>query len=69
MQEDLNRKIAYWRQRSAEGQLTVEEMKEAIIALRGGRVSAAIASGNSRAKKSPVIVQDSDDLLNELRGE
>lgn len=69
-QDELNSKIARWREKSLDGSLTLEEMKEAIVALRGGRVSAAIASGTSRAKKAAaaVPVQDSDDLLDELRG-
>ena len=67
-QAELNSKIAVWREKQAAGTLTLEEMKEAIQALRGGRVSAAIASSVSKAKKAPVVIPASDDLLDELRG-
>lgn len=65
-QAELNSKIAGWRQKAVEGTLSIEEMKEAIQALRGGRVSAAISSEKSKAKKAPVVVQSADDLLGEL---
>ena len=52
-QAELNSKIATWRQKAADGTLSLEEMKEAIQALRGGRVSAAVASEKSKAKKAP----------------
>ena len=68
MTPELNAKVAEWRQKSVEGTLSLEDMKEAIQALRGGRVSAAIASSTSRAKKAPIVVQSADDLLGELEG-
>lgn len=66
MTPELNAKIAIWRQKQAEGTLTLDEMREAIIALRGGRVSASIASATSKAKKAPVVAPSADDLLSEL---
>ena len=68
MTPELNQKVAEWRQKSVDGTLSLEDMKEAIQALRGGRVSAAIASAGSKAKKAPMVVQSADDLLGELDG-
>ena len=69
-------KIQFWRQKAAEGTLTKEDMKEAIVALRQGRVSAAHASEKSRATKASGTTTsrtaktktsvDVDDLLGEL---
>jgi hypothetical protein len=62
---ELQTKIQLWRQKSLDGTLTREEMKEAIEALREGRMQAAVtsAASKSRAKKAPV---NSEDLLGEL---
>jgi hypothetical protein len=66
MTPEINAKVAIWRQRAIDGTLTLEEMKEAILVLRGGRVSAAATSESSRRKKAKVEVPSADDLLNEL---
>jgi hypothetical protein len=63
---ELQAKIAIWRQKAIDGTLTVEEMKEAILALRAGRVSAAHASENSKRKAAKVAIPSADDLLAEL---
>lgn len=69
---ELQSKIAIWREKAIDGTITVEEMKEAVIALRAGRVSAAHASEGARAKKAatgkPTLSLDADDLLAELGG-
>lgn len=58
-------KIAIWRQKAADGTLSVEEMRGAIQLLRGPRASAATTSANarSRARKE---VKSAEDLLGEL---
>lgn len=65
---ELQSKIAGWRLRAAEGTLTIEEMKEAIIHLRAGRMNAAAAAAATKrasgAKKT--VIANSDDLLSEL---
>jgi len=66
MTPEINQKVAEWRQKQADGTLTPEEMKEAIQLLRGGRMSAAIASATSKSKKAPMVVPSADDLLSEL---
>lgn len=60
-------KVQLWRQKSREGTLTPEELREAIIFLRQDRVTAAATSEKSRAKKAKPAA-NSDDLLNELEG-
>ena len=65
---ELQSKIAAWRLRAAEGTLTLDEMKEAIVHLRAGRLSAATAAAvtkrSSGAKRT--VIANSDDLLSEL---
>lgn len=64
--EDLSAKIQLWRQKAKDNTLTPEEMREAIKALRAGRLAAAgSASGGKKAHvaKAPV---DGDALLSEL---
>jgi len=69
---ELQAKISGWRLKAAEGTLTLEEMKEAIIYLRAGRMSAAASANTARrasaagAKKT--VISNSDDLLSELEG-
>lgn len=64
----LAARIAEWNQRAIAGTLTREEMKEAIILMRQGRVSAAVASEKSKASKSKAPPPDADDMLAELMG-
>lgn len=63
---ELQSKLALWRLRAAEGTITREEMREAILHLRADRLSAADASAKSKSKaraKGPV---DVDSLLDSL---
>ena len=61
-------KIAAWRQKAAEGTLTIEDCKEYVIVLRGGRRSAAEASEASRRTKARKVVKSAEEMLNELTG-
>ena len=63
---ELQQKIAVWRQKSAEGTLTLEDMKEAIIHLRAGRVNAANASAASKRKKAITEIPSAADMLSDL---
>lgn len=64
MTMDLNARIAEWRQKSREGTLSEEDLQEAVIALRQGRVAAAERSKTGRKRVAKDI--NTDDLLNEL---
>lgn len=66
MTPEMMGKIAVWRQKALDNTLTLDEMKEAIKALRGDRVGASIASEKSRTKKAPKMQVSADDLLAEL---
>ena len=62
---EMQLKLAGWREKARRGELTQEEMREAISALREDRsraVSAGVATKTRTAKK----VVNSDDLLAEL---
>ena len=62
---ELQSKITLWRQRAGDGTITLEEMKEAILALRQGRKNALAAALASKSKaKKPV--RNVDDMLAEL---
>lgn len=69
---ELQSKISSWRLRAAAGELTIEEMREAVIYLRQGRLSAANAAAATKkasaagAKRSVAPAQE--DLLAELEG-
>ena len=63
---ELQQKIAAWRLRATEGTLTLEDMREAIIALRAGRVAAANASATAKRKKAIVEIPHALDMLNEI---
>lgn len=61
----LQSQIIEWRRKSLSGDITLDEMKLAIIALRSNRRAAAEASASSGKKKTKVPV-NTDDLLSEL---
>lgn len=62
---DLQAKIASWRLKAAEGTLSIEEMKEGIIYLRAGRVTAAAAAKSGKKKTA---AEPAEDMLSELDG-
>jgi hypothetical protein len=63
---ELLAKIASWRAKALANTLTPDEMAEAIIALRAGRVGAQIASDASRRKRAKTEIPSADDLLDQL---
>jgi len=68
---ELQNQIAIWRQKAAANTLSIEEMREAIAALRGSRKSASEASAASKAKpraSSRGPSRSADDLLKDLEG-
>ena len=65
---ELQAKIATWRLRVADGTITQDEMKEAIIHLRAGRLAAAQSAAASKRKASIAAIPAAADLLDELDG-
>lgn len=65
---DLQSRISEWRRKSADGTITLDEMKLAIIALRSGRKAAAEASAASGTKRTKKPTKSAEDLLSELGG-
>lgn len=65
---ELQTKIAAWRQRAAEGTMTLEDMKEAVAYIRAGRMSAQAASAASKRKKAIAEIPHASDMLSELEG-
>ena len=63
---ELQSKIEHWRKGAAENTLSIEEMKEAIVHLRAGRLAAAAASAPAKRKKAIAEIPSADDLLSEL---
>ena len=68
MSPELQSKISIWRAKAVAGTLSVEEMKEAIRALRQDRVGARIPSATSRRKTAKAAIPDANDLLAEMGG-
>ena len=70
MSDVINEKIQEWRRKCADGTITLEEMREAIAAIRKERVNAQETSTKSKAKKADAKAKaqpiNSDDLLGEL---
>lgn len=63
---DTQSRIAQLRAKSLSGELTREEMKEAIKLMRGDRQYAARASDSSKRKVAKAAIPDADDMLKEL---
>lgn len=70
MSEVINANVQLWRQKAADGSITMEEMVEAIKAIRKERVGAQEVSTKSRSttakKKAAAEPINSDDLLSGL---
>lgn len=70
MSDVIMSNIQIWRQKSREGTITMEEMKEAIAAIRKERVGSSEVSAASKVKKATAKAKeapiDSDDLLGQL---
>lgn len=59
-------RIAELRQLDQAGKLTIEEMKEVVILLRGDRFAAQTASDSSKRKQAKAEIPSADDMLDEL---
>ena len=59
-------RLEEWRKKAAEGTMSTEEMREAILAIRAGRVSAQKTSSASKIRKGPVDVKALDDEIDAL---
>jgi hypothetical protein len=68
MSPELLAKIPVWRQKAADGTMTVEEYKQAIADLRGDRKSAHAASEQSKRTKAKAVIPDAKTLLADLKG-
>ncbi len=66
MTPELQAKISLWRSRAATGDLTVEEVREALTYLRADRKSAAASTDKAKRAKAIKAIPSADDLLNEL---
>lgn len=66
MNPELQSKIAIWRQQAANNTLSPEEMREAIIALREGRINAAKTTATATRSKAIKVIPDAQSLLDEL---
>ena len=67
---EFQMKLAEWREKARNNQLTVDEMREAILFMRAGRVHAAQAkakrAASPRTVKEKAAAVDSDALLGDL---
>lgn len=70
MSEVIQGSIQIWRQKALDGTITMEEMRQAIAAIRRERVGASEKSSASREKKATAKAKaapiDSEALLGEL---
>lgn len=64
---ELQTQIVGWRAKANDGTLTLDEMREAIKALRANRIAAATASAKSlKTGKKKAPAQSADSMLDEL---
>lgn len=70
MNPELQAKVANWRRKAADGTISLDEMRDAVQALREGRVAAATVSEKSRATKAKAKaeIKSADAMLDELGG-
>ena len=68
MSPEVIAKLAILRQKANEGTLSVDEMKEAVILMRGDRkaTASAPASSGTRRAKAKAEIKSADEMLDEL---
>lgn len=66
MTPEVNSKIAEWRAKAAAGTLTADEMRQAIVILRAGRVGAAIASTKAKTARAKAEIPDANSMLDDM---
>ncbi len=59
-------RFASWRMKAAAGELSQDDMKEIILALRAGRNASAASASTSRKKAAMREIPRAEDLLGEL---
>jgi len=65
---ELQMKIAGWRQKAAEGTLSLEDCKEYVTLMREGRMSSSVSSAATKRKKAIKEIPDAKDILSGLEG-
>ena len=68
MAPELLQKLAIWRAKAADGTLTLDEMREAVVLMRGDRKAGQSASTGTRRAKAKAEIPSADDMLSELGG-
>jgi len=66
MTPETQAKIQMFRQKSRDGTITTEELREALAIMWEDRVGAGVASSASKTKRATKAAINSDDLLGEL---
>lgn len=65
---ELQIKFAEWRRKAAEGTITLDEMKEAVLLVRAGRMAASAAAQSSKRTAAKKVIPNASELLDELDG-
>lgn len=65
---DFHLKLAEYRRKSADGTITLDEMREAVRLMRQGRVAAAEANAKAKKAASGKPTVNAADLLSQLEG-
>lgn len=63
---EYHQRIVLYRQKSADGTITMEEMREAVALMRQKRLSAAATAVKGRAKATAKAAPNAAALMNEL---
>lgn len=63
MNPELQSQIQLWRAKAIDGTLSLDEQRDAIRALRAGRLAAAERAKATRAKREKAPVRDAASLL------
>lgn len=66
MTPEIQSRIAIYRAKIADGTITLDEMKQAVLEIRGPRRNAATSSDQAKRTKAKKVVQSADDMLKEL---
>jgi len=63
---EMQSKLAIWRQKAADGSISIEEMRQAVRELRAGRQAAIQTASAAKRSSAKTPTRSAEDLLGEL---
>lgn len=66
MTPEVSSQIAIWRQKAADGELSVDDMRKVVELIRGDRKTASVSSETAKKVRAKKVIKSAEDMLKEL---